>query len=301
MFSRQIALRLCYLTALSYFVWTLTGSSKLRSVSDITQLAAADYFTEIHLITQWYWDANVMRRHELLHALEINIENQHITRIHLITNIEHVETERKQLEATLKVGSSKLVWVTTNNQGRLLASDAFTYASNFLKGQIALLANLDISFDESLKLLLSKQSDLSRYKAFFLSRYERPPNEHLSIGTQCGPKFMGSADTLAFIPPLPKTLIQHTHLHLGSWGIESRLMWEFEQAGIEGRNPCYDIKSWHNHASGVKNTRMPVVNIVDKQSSIAFPDFLISNRTHLDHPHTYKWAQKMHRENNRNV
>lgn len=172
-----------------------------------------------HLITQWYWDMSDVRRSELLQTLETNIDNSLITNIHLIVNEKSVREELAQLNSVLTRSSQKIVWVTTQNtDDRLLASDAFKYASKYLKGHIVLLANLDISFDESLTMLLSQDCDLSRYKAYSLSRHEKPENEHLSIGIQCGPKCMGSADTAAFIPPLPKSLIERTHLHLGSWG-----------------------------------------------------------------------------------
>lgn len=60
---------------------------------------------------------------------------------------------------------------------------------------------------------------------------------------------------------------------MGSWGIENRILWEFEQVGIKGRNPCEDVKIWHSHASGYKSSWMPQVNTAGR-SSVAFPDKL---------------------------
>ena len=71
---------------------------------------------------------------------------------------------------------------------------------------------------------------LSWYLAYFLSRYELSENEATSdIGSQCGEKFVGSHDVIVFVPPLPKPLISRCQYALGTWGIESRLLWEFEQ------------------------------------------------------------------------
>ncbi|KAI8848927.1 hypothetical protein BC829DRAFT_392945 [Chytridium lagenaria] len=119
---------------------------------------------------------------------------------------------------------SKLRISFTEHQGRLLASDAFAYASH-LKPHIAILANQDIYFDASLSLIHTQHADLSPYVTAFI------------IGTQCGPKFVGSHDAIVFIAPLPEPLIA-----------------KFERFGILGRNPCEDIKIWHVHWAGVKDT-----------------------------------------------
>lgn len=52
-------------------------------------------------------------------------------------------------------------FIVLNHTGRLLASDAFQYASSKLRTQtIAILANLDIAFDDSLNKLLEDGIDL---------------------------------------------------------------------------------------------------------------------------------------------
>ncbi|KAJ3143761.1 hypothetical protein HK101_003120 [Irineochytrium annulatum] len=199
----------------------------------------------------------------------------------------------------------KLVLVSTAHEGRLLASDAFRHATAALNPQgdprrpypedAAILINQDIAFDSTLGLLLtSPDSDLSPFTTYFLSRYEvSEAAERTSlIGTQCGPKFVGSADAIAFVPPLPAPLVEECGFELGSWGIEARLLWEFERFGIKGRNPCEDVRTWHLHWAGVKDPEagntgteekqeekrarvMPEVN-GDGKSSVAFPDSLRS-------------------------
>ncbi|KAJ3290904.1 hypothetical protein HDU79_002859 [Rhizoclosmatium sp. JEL0117] len=268
---------------------------------------------ELHLIGQWYTPASQARASELVRVLATNTNNSYITKIHMIQPKSDFKTSTPRRSDVLGFFESlrtldpyfpwtlflqKLVVSTTNHEGRLLASDAFRYASFQLKQdiaklhltKIAILANQDVYFDESLSLLWSSPySDLGRFTAYFLSRYEEPDAEDESlIGTQCGPKFIGSHDAFMFQPPLPEPLIRNTAFELGSWGIEARLLWEFEQFGIEGRNPCEDIKIWHVHRGGVKdgvNARknevdnssevksMPEVNTHGK-SSIAFPDKL---------------------------
>ena len=164
---------------------------------------------------------------------------------------------------------------------RLRVSEALKYAQRHLRDKIVILANLDIYFDESLELLRrSRTAELdlkSKFTAYFLSRFERPL-EFKDKG-ETGPKdacvypFMGSADSFIWIPPLPSGLLDRVPFELGSWGIENRLLYEFEQAGLVGRNPCESIKSWHVHRGQIKNQWMPQVN-TQGRSSVAFPDTL---------------------------
>ncbi|KAI9347337.1 hypothetical protein BDR26DRAFT_916227 [Obelidium mucronatum] len=271
---------------------------------------------EIHLIGQWYTPKSRARLAELVRVLAINTNNTYIDKIHLIQPIADFQTlipKRNQIHAyfynlldvdpyfPIELFLAKLVLSTTNHKGRLLASDAFRYASKTLKHdpklhhiqKVAILSNQDIYFDSSLSLLqTSPFSNLGTLTAYFLSRYEEnaEAEEESLIGTQCGPRFIGSHDAFVFMPPLPEPLIRNCEFELGSWGIEARLLWEFEQFGILGRNPCEDIKIWHVHRGGYKegvdrigveeaagkpeiNPPMPEVNTNGK-SSIAFPDTL---------------------------
>ncbi|KAJ3333332.1 hypothetical protein HDU76_009304 [Blyttiomyces sp. JEL0837] len=310
-------------------------------------------FDQIHLMGQWFWPETKQRTQELVRVLAINTNNSFIHGIHLIqpespslsSNPSKLKL-RQHFERIMEFDAyfpfdsfmRKLRVATTNNTGRLLASDAFLYASHILlddpigagphwigsiqrrisprqrKGRakrlrtepeprkIAILANQDIYFDKTLGLLLSSPDvDLSPLTTYFLSRWEESTEaeEASLIGTQCGPKFVGSHDAFVFIPPLPTPLIAKCQYELGSWGIEARMLWEFERFGITGRNPCEDVKIWHVHFGGYKegagNVRsdiqtssekeakngsrnaatMPVVN-TDGKSSIAFPDKLKS-------------------------
>jgi len=97
---------------------------------------------------------------------------------------------------------------------------------------------------------------------------------HRNLGDQCGPNFIGSHDSVVFVPPLPAEVIGKIgDVEIGSWGIENRLMWEFERVGIKVRNPCLDIRSWHLHQSLLKTGWTPLVNS-ENRSSVAHPQRL---------------------------
>ena len=232
---------------------------------------------EIHLITQSYISTSTNRTWELLHSLYLNLQNPFLTKIHLL---QEPQFSFARIQSSLKTQYpdisdklfDKLFVHSHSGQKRLLASEAFEYASKHLKANIVILSNADIVFDETIGLLLGEKSDLNYITSFFLSRYELPDHLNSSLGTQCSSKFQGSHDSFIFIPPLPQSVIANSNFALGSWGIENRLLYEFEQVGIRGRNPCKSIKSWHIHWSSVKEGWMPTVN--DGKSSVAFPDTL---------------------------
>ncbi|KAL3896859.1 MAG: hypothetical protein SGCHY_003804 [Lobulomycetales sp.] len=256
---------------------------------------------KIQLISQWYWPRNALRTAELIRALRLNLENTAIDEIHLLqpsgpsenarTNKSNDDndsepfawSQESMLERLLQEApdfptflfQAKIRVKTTTHPSRLKVADALAYANAVARNQIAILHNLDIFFDDTLHLLHSPDSDLGRFTAYFLSRWEES-DDTPGIGTQCGEKFIGSHDAFVFIPPVPKILAPRTQFEMGSWGMESRLLWEFEQVGIYGRNPCKDIKIWHSHKSQYKSSWMPEVNKEGK-SSVAFPDTLISS------------------------
>jgi hypothetical protein len=175
----------------------------------------------------------------LSQAVGWNVENRCIDRMHFLQSPGDNEGRAwlagdfEKIKKAVKVGGDKydlrINHTTTRYEGRLLFSEAFSYANQNLKGHIVILANLDIYFDDSLCLLRSADADIGMFTAYFLSRYEKPETENTSIGTQCGPRFIGSHDSIVFIPPLPLPMIEKCNFEIGSWGIESRILWEMEQ------------------------------------------------------------------------
>lgn len=234
----------------------------------------------IHLLNQWYWPKHRNRAIELTYVLARNVNNSHIHTIHLIQNIEPYNktlyfAPLRWIDPFFpwdlmwtKLVISSVADINRKDGGviqrrrrlhRLQIADALEYASAIQPTAIiAILANQDIHFDDTISLLrTSPESDLSPYTAYFLSR--RETQQHLPYindpfqympppPDQCGPAFMGSHDAFVFLPPVPDSAIFASRgLEMGAWGVEARLLWEFEQLGMEGRNPCEDVLAWHVH------------------------------------------------------
>lgn len=244
---------------------------------------------EIHLITQWYRDANPERMAELMQATCKNLQNPHISHIHFLESLPEQDffpllrqancnvtmahfSRKARFYPRLSKQTKKTPWAN-----RLTAGTAFEFANKYLPGKTAILANFDIYLDDSLRFLRIDRW-LSPQSMYFLSRYEIEETSS-SIGTQCGPKYIGSHDTFMFVPPLPKPFIQKAKdLALGMPGMENKLIFECRRLGIMVLNPCLTIKSWHLHRSGVKNAILPLANGAD-QSGIVRPAKLLRNPT----------------------
>jgi hypothetical protein len=272
--------------------YTGKDDGAIRSVDDDHAHARDSHrvvqYDEIHLIQQWYYDKNSTRFEELKEVLRRNLLNEHITQIHFIQEPHSLQSRDEMAqeifgsddtqEYVINLFRKKVLIAKSRERSvrRLYMSDAFKYASKYLQGRIVMVSNLDIYYDDTLQLLKNGAGDsidLSHYVSYFLSRYEPFGLD----GNQCDRlRFIGSHDTFIVIPPLPAVLLDKLEsdgLYQGSWGIEARLMYEFEQIGIKVSNPCLSVKSWHMHQSGVKNEWMPEVN-TENRSRVAWPDYL---------------------------
>lgn len=221
---------------------------------------------KIALITQYHLSCSSQRQKEIDDALALNLDNPYIDKIVLLQD---------RLAPGLR--HSKLVQVEWAHS-RLSFSEALEYANRYLFSWTVLIANNDVSFDNSLRRLHRRQvaRALNRYAAFFLSRLES--DESVAIGSQCSKKYMGSHDAFILRSPVPSSLIEGMHsVHLGQVGADARFVWEARKAGLIVGNPCWDIRAWHHHASNHRSPALAENNLngkTDAAHPVKLKDFL---------------------------
>jgi hypothetical protein len=249
----------------------------------------------VSLIVQWFQTPFRFRNKELSDSICTNLKLDHLKHIYFLQReditldelvkqvnckgIPADEIKRKakifKLEhksiPVLKFDNSASFYLDHNHHTDTLSfEEAFAFANRHLPNQLVMVANLDISFDETARELAELSyfpSDLT----LFLSRYERPANEPFGIGTQCGPQYIASHDVFVFKTPLPPQLIESCRgIPLGILGAENMAMWNFKSAGYTVDNPCDRIKTWHNHRSG---KRKPVTYKLNNpiKSGVCYP------------------------------
>lgn len=130
--------------------------------------------------------------------------------------------------------------------------DFFRLAAERYAGEICVLANSDIAFDESIALAgpLAERGALVA-----LSRWDdsASPSMEGRVAGEHWHFFSHSQDVWVFkaggVPSFP------ADIQLGIPQCESRLAYEAAAAGMIVVNPALSIRSWHHHASAVRSWR----------------------------------------------
>jgi hypothetical protein len=188
-----------------------------------------------NLITSFYIPTNdPIREEELKTALNNNLDNLFITRIHLFLDkeldkeyIESLPTEKRERINIIRIGSQPLY------------SELFRYANENLKTEVCMITNGDISLttdiNEMLLFLLKKKY------IFALSRYEQDGSAPLITD------YHKSHDMFIFQSPLNpniEKLIEHKQ---NIWGSENRVIDVLITYNYKLLNPCFQIKILHHH------------------------------------------------------
>jgi hypothetical protein len=182
-----------------------------------------------NLITSYYESTNNKRQNELKQCLINNVNNQYIQKIYLLNdknyNLEFI-TDKTKIEQII---------VDNDSKNRLKFSYAVNFINNNLIGEICILSNSDIYFDETLKNLIDYDMDnkflaLSRYNNRFLY------NNYLS------------QDSWIFKSPL-QIDINQINFPFGTIGCDNIFAYIVHKHNIDVSNPSKTIKSHHLHAS----------------------------------------------------
>lgn len=184
----------------------------------------------IHLILQYYLPGQEARQRELDACLQENLDNPFIARVHLLTE---EPVDLSHLRHTDKI-------VQTVIGERLTYERALHYANAHAGvGDVWVLANADIHFDESLRYLAD--TDMKK-KMFALTRHDIQKDGSM---LPLPPAYAhGSQDAWIFSAPVPVEKMM-TRFYLGIPGCDSKIAYEFMNAGYRVINPSKKIIVHH--------------------------------------------------------
>lgn len=137
--------------------------------------------------------------------------------------------------------------------GRKSFADCFAAAAERFRGEICVVANADIAFDESLAGAAELLARAGRPLLVALTRWDDPagPSMEGRIDPRSWRFYSQSQDSWVFraggLPPF------EAGFTLGIPACENRLAFEAYRAGITVANPALDIRTWHHHASGIRS------------------------------------------------
>lgn len=185
----------------------------------------------IRLFTNYYEDKNPQRNREILECLSRNTHNENIFHIHFLCDdlsFQYESTER---------------YAVRMMEQRPTFSDFFSIANETCqRGDIAIISNSDIFFDETIKLA----ENIKENECYALSRWDVKAN-----GMAIPFHRHDSQDVWIFRTPIKE--IPGADLNLGKAGIDNRIAYLLKQNGYKVTNPCKSIHAFHLHLSGIRN------------------------------------------------
>jgi hypothetical protein len=180
------------------------------------------------LLVGRYNETHDGRAQELEACLERNLRLDHIEQVHVF-----FEDDAPPLLCHPKLKAVQF-------GRRLQFRDLFDYANHELGGQLCIIANNDISFDESLGELVGYDME---DKLLCLSRWETQPDGQVVNGN-----YENSHDAWIFRSPIRSFPCDW---YLGLLASDTRLAYEARAAGMTLLNPCQSIRAVHLHLTGV--------------------------------------------------
>lgn len=189
----------------------------------------------IELYTPFFKSRNPKRNEEFLSCLECNARNPMIERIYLLVDDGHLPDFSSNKVHILRLGN------------RPTYQDWLRLALRKSAGCIAVLANTDIHFDETIGNLKKLLAEPLRFVA--LSRYDM-----VGAGFELHKNPEWSQDTWALaVPDRPdEALIKALDFPLGVPRCDGKVAYTFLLHGYSLHNPCRHVKSYHLHDTPVR-------------------------------------------------
>jgi hypothetical protein len=198
----------------------------------------------IYLFLQFYVDPSPSRANEIIHCLNMNILNPHISTIYLLN-----EKIYDLNSYGIKDPTNKIIQI--NNQKRLSYVDVFKYINDHdIKGY-TIFMNSDILLDETIDKLRYTDIHLQK-KMYALLRYEYN-FQNINLSRIFGPRF-DSQDTWILHSNFKITPEQQKvfNFDFGKPGCDNKIVYLMNFLGYEVINDPLLIKTYHYHSSQVR-------------------------------------------------
>jgi hypothetical protein len=196
------------------------------------------------LITTFYNTKNVERQEEINKCLNINNENKHIDKIYLLNDeiydLSFINNDYNKIEQIVINNDS-------GNNYKLRFDDAVKFINDNLQGNICILSNSDIYFDETLDKINDDNINNSMYALLRHDVYEDGSVYFYMTEDFKNPR-NNSQDSWIFKSPLPIE-INKINFSFGVLGCDNVFARVVNDSGIRVTNPCYDIYTYHLHSS----------------------------------------------------
>lgn len=214
------------------------GSKKILNEKPVTNIKKIEqsYLTfmgKVNLYTIWYDEKNTERKSELIECIRRNLDNKYIDKMYIISDEGSLFNEFKHDKLTV-----------IQNKIRTTYYKMFDIINNTSSNSdINIIANTDIFFDSTLKLIFNK---INSNNSFCLTRWDVVKDGRLEFHNR-----RDSQDAWIFCGKIKDGM--NTSFFLGKPGCDNRIAYELINIGYEVFNPSQSIIIHHLHRSGVRN------------------------------------------------
>ena len=199
------------------------------------------------VLTEYFRANNAGRRKEINKSIEINCRTPQIKRVIIFIDPE-VEFTSSLKKVLSEENYKKIELHHTKPQSRSTYSDFFSYANKNLVGENCILCNNDISFDESLDLIISSEDfDLSGH-FICLTRWDVMRDNSLRFKQPARIR-KNSQDAWIFKSPLPLKMVEKGEFYMGRPGCDGMTSYLAAISGLKILNPSEKIVAAHRHFS----------------------------------------------------
>jgi hypothetical protein len=216
--------------------------------------------------------------HEIYAAILMNVMNELIYDVHVMTESPCSTLQEQIHQAAERMHNATRILKEFHRKFRCIPSptgdqprykDFFEYANRSLQGNVVLLSNSDVVFDETLHRI--DPEVILRGKTAFVLSVKPPPVDgkySKTFGKECDNLDKCSVgswqrkhwwpggyswDTYVFATPLPVHFdLSDLDIVMNRMGAENRAGYQFENAGITLYDPCYMVNAFHWHCMGGK-------------------------------------------------
>ena len=207
----------------------------------------------LNLYCEYFYSEDLERREEYHYCIDKNIRSGIFSNINYVVssckipkflieaeNSGVVKLHYDRSDLTIK---DEIVYLHNCENKRATFKDLFCISDICTKKtDINIISNLDIWFDESIKLL---ENRLTAEMAVGLSRWYEPDDYYMVAGLHMdGKAAPGSNDVWAWVG---ECRLKNANFPLGYTACDSKLMRSFEDHGYRIFNPAKSIKTWHRH------------------------------------------------------
>lgn len=189
----------------------------------------------MNLVIEYFNSHNHMRNGEYLYCLHQNLANEYIENVYLFM----------EDDAELNFESPKIKRVTLDK--RPTYKDLFEYCNENMNGEICIVSNADIIFDETIRYFKSLRMENQFYA---LSRWEISTNDGKSWEIE---PYDNAASQDCWIFRTPVLTSDNMDYTMGKPGCDNRITYDMRELGYTCRNPGKKVVTVHFHPTNFRS------------------------------------------------